>query len=126
MSGVELLVAALMGGLTAGVGDATSGLVRDGFVRLRDLVRPRLTARGEEALRALEAEESDQGVWQVRLTEELIRSGADRDARILAAARELLAQVEAAGGRTEVGHVDLREARGVQLGSHNTQHNTFN
>ncbi|MEO3777945.1 hypothetical protein ABGB16_14080 [Micromonospora sp. B11E3] len=126
MSGVELLLTALTAGVTAGVTDATGGLVREGFVKLRDLVRPRLTAGGEEALRALEAEQSEPGVWQVRLTEDLVRSGADRDERILAAARELLARLEAAGGRTEVGHVDLRGARGVQLGSHSTQHNTFN
>lgn len=128
MSGVELVLAAMAAGATAGVTtgitDATSLAIRNGYDGLRDLLLRRLTGRGREALQALEAEESTPGAWQVRLTEDLVRSGADRDEEILSAARELLARVEASG-RTEVGHVDLREARGVQLGSNNTQHNTF-
>lgn len=125
MDGVELLIAALTLGATTGVTDATSALVRDGAVNLRGLVRQRLTGRGQEALQSLEADETGSGVWQVRLAEDLIRAGVDRDEQILSIARDLLARAEAAGGGTEVGPVDLRGAQGVQLGSSNTQHNTF-
>ncbi|MFJ6168303.1 hypothetical protein ACIQH6_24510 [Micromonospora orduensis] len=125
MDGVELLLAALAVGAATGVTDATSALVRDAATAFRTLVRQRLTGDGQEALRSLEADPTDSGVWQVRLAEDLARNGVDRDERILSLARDLLARVEAAGGRTDVGPVDLRGAQGVQFGNANTQHNTF-
>lgn len=124
MSGVELILAAVAAGATAGVTDATSGAIRDAYTGLREMLRRSLTSRGEQALQALDAEETSSGVWQVRLSEDLIRSGADQDEPLLAAARELLARVEAAG-RTEVQRVDLRGAQGVQFGNNNTQHNNY-
>jgi hypothetical protein len=124
VSGVELILAAVAAGATAGVTDATSGAIRDAYTGLREMLRRSLTSRGEQALQALDAEETSSGVWQVRLSEDLIRSGADQDEPLLAAARELLARVEAAG-RTEVQRVDLRGAQGVQFGNNNTQHNNY-
>ncbi|CCH18350.1 hypothetical protein [Micromonospora lupini] len=126
MDGVELLVAALTLGVSNGVTDATSAVVRDAADSFRGLVRRRLTGTGQEALRTLETEGTDSGIWQVRLTADLIRAGVDRDEQILSLARELLARAEAAGPRTEIGPVDARGANGVQFGSANIQHNTFN
>ncbi|MET8232102.1 hypothetical protein ABZS77_15670 [Micromonospora sp. NPDC005298] len=126
MDGVELLLAALTAGATAGVTDATSGLVRDAATNLRALVRQRLTGDGREALRSLEAAPTESGVWQVRLADDLVRAGVDRDEQVLSLARDVLARAEAAGGRTDIGPVDLRGAKGVQFGTANTQHNTFN
>ncbi|MCG5440760.1 hypothetical protein [Micromonospora foliorum] len=126
MEGVELLLAAVTAGATVGVTDATSALVRDAAVNFRSSLRHRLTGRGQEALEALEADGGASAVWQVRLAEDVVRAGVDRDEQILSLARDLLARAEAAGGRTETGPVDLRGSQGVQLGSSNTQHNTFN
>jgi hypothetical protein len=125
MSGVELILDAVAAGATAGVTDATGAAVRDAYTGLREMLRHWLTSRGEQALQTLDAGQAGSVGWQLRLSEDLIRSGADRDERLLAAARELLDRVEAAGGRTEVRRVDLRGAQGVQLGSNNTQHNNF-
>jgi hypothetical protein len=86
---------------------------------LREALCRALARRGEHAVRALDAESTDPSVWRVRLGDELVASSADRDERILAAARELLAAVELAGGR--FGRVDLSRAKGVQLGDNNTQ-----
>ncbi|MET8086166.1 hypothetical protein [Micromonospora sp. NPDC005237] len=126
MDGVELLLAALALGASTGVADATSAAVRDAAESFRGLVRRRLTGEGQEALRAFEAGGTDSGVWQVHLADDLTRAGVDRDEQILSLARELLARAEAAGVRTEIGQVDLRGSKGVQLGSYSTQHNTFN
>ncbi|KAB1944943.1 hypothetical protein F8271_08460 [Micromonospora sp. ALFpr18c] len=125
MDGVELVLAALTAGATAVVTDATSAVIRDTAASFRSLVRSRLTGRGQEALQVLEVDGTISGVGQVRLIEDLVRAGVDRDEQILRLARDLVARAEAAGGRTEIGHADLRGAQGVQLGSSNTQHNTF-
>ncbi|MCX5064682.1 hypothetical protein OOJ91_02205 [Micromonospora lupini] len=126
MDGVELLVAALTLGVSNGVTDATSAVVRDAADSFRGLVRRRLTGAGQEALRSLETESTESGVWQVRLTADLIRAGIDRDEQLLSLARDLLARAEAPGVRTEIGPVDVRGAQGVQFGSSSIQHNTFN
>ncbi|GHJ12990.1 hypothetical protein [Micromonospora sp. AKA38] len=125
MDGADLLLAALAVGATTGVTDATSALVRDAATNLRARVRQRLTRDGQAALRSLEADPTQPGDWQVRLVEDLTRTGLDRDQQILDLARDLLARAEATGGRTDVGPVDLRGAKGVQFGTANTQHNTF-
>ncbi|MFG3558513.1 hypothetical protein ACGGAQ_29470 [Micromonospora sp. NPDC047557] len=126
VDGVELLLAALTFGASSGVADATSAAVRDAAESFRGLVRRRLTGEGQEALRAFEAGGTDSGVWQVHLAEDLTRAGVDRDEQILSLARELLARAETAGVHTEIGHVDLRGAKGVLFGNSSTQHNTFN
>jgi hypothetical protein len=126
VTGVELIVAALAGGAAAGVTDVTGDAIRDSYTELRESLRRRLASSGNQAAQALDAENTDSGEWQVRLGPDLIESGADRDEPILAAARELLAQVELAGGRSGGYQVDLSQAKGVQLGDNNTQHNTFN
>ncbi|MEU4338329.1 hypothetical protein AB0F59_27360 [Micromonospora lupini] len=126
MDGVELLVAALTLGVSTGVTEATSAVVRDAADSLRGRVRRRLTGRGQEALRLLETEGTDSDVWQVRLADELTRAGVDRDEQILSLARDLLARAEAPGARTEIGPVDVRGAQAVQFGSASIQNITFN
>lgn len=97
MAGVEVILAALAAGAGAGSGDAAKAAVADAYTGLRDLLRRKLGGRPV-------------------LEGELIAAGADRDEEVLAAARRVL---EAAA------RYDLREAKGVQIGDHNTQHNTF-
>jgi hypothetical protein len=119
MTGVELIVAALAAGATAGLSTATGTAIGDAYTGLKRLLSRRLAGhRG--APEALDAHETEPGVWQARLGADLVDSGADADADVLAAARQLLALVDGAKYR-----VDLREARGVQVGDGNTQTNTF-
>ncbi|NUK25744.1 hypothetical protein HRW14_12050 [Streptomyces lunaelactis] len=65
-------------------------------------------------------------MWQARLSELLSASGAGRDEEILAAARLLLRELDAAGRQGGVNVIDIRGAKGVQVGDHNTRTNTFN
>ncbi|MFE6461733.1 hypothetical protein ACFVP0_30300 [Streptomyces cinereoruber] len=83
-------------------------------------MRRRLSARGEEML---DAEQVEPGVWEARLREELIASGADRDQELLVAAAEFRVLVRSEGKY----QVDASGAKGVQIGGdHPTQFNAFN
>ncbi|MFD7553811.1 MULTISPECIES: hypothetical protein [unclassified Streptomyces] len=126
MAGVELVVAALAAGASAGLTDTASSAVRDAYAGLREAVRRRLATRSGDSTRILEANEAEPGVWQARLSELLSISGVDQDEEILSAARSLLQDLGGVGDQTGVNVVDAREAKGVQVGDCNTQTNTFN
>lgn len=126
MTGVELVLAALAAGASAGVTDMASSAIRDAYAGLRESVRRRLTRRGESALRVLSASEAEPGVWEARLGEELTSAGVDRDEEVVAAARALLVQLGLLDQDGSGYSVDAREAKGVQVGHQNHQTNTFN
>src|SRR4051812_39466464 len=96
MSAVELITAALAAGAGAGLKDSASTAVRDAYAGLRDLLRRRVGDHDEQAVQALEADETEPGVWQARIGEALTTSGAADDEQVLAAARRLLAVADPA------------------------------
>ncbi|MFE1411204.1 hypothetical protein ACFW6F_10410 [Streptomyces sp. NPDC058746] len=122
MTGVELVMAALAAGASAGLTDTAGSAVRDAYGALREAVRGRLPARSGEVL---DAERVEPGVWEGRLREELTASGADQDGEVLAAAEHLWALVHPGEGSGRY-QVDASGAKGVQVGDHNTQTITFN
>ncbi|MGW2182964.1 hypothetical protein ACWCXX_33845 [Streptomyces sp. NPDC001732] len=126
MSGVELVVTALAAGASAGLADTASSAVRDAYTGLREAVRRCLAQRSEDDAQVLDASEVEPGVWQARLSELLFLCGVDRDEEVLEAAQSLLRELGAAGQQPRMNVVDAREARGAQIGDHNTQTNTFN
>ncbi|MBB6033235.1 hypothetical protein [Phytomonospora endophytica] len=113
MTGGELIIAALVAGATAGTTDTVGNVIRDSYAALKGAVSRKLAER-REVRDALEAEEVEPGVWRAVLD----GSGIGEDEAVVALARRVL---DAAGKYT----VDLREAKGVQVGDGNTQHNTF-
>ena len=121
MTGLELIVAALAAGASAGVTNTATTAIQDAYTGLKGILRRWLASRAQ-AQQALEADEVEPGAWQTRLGDHLTQSGADHNEDILTAARQLLTLTEAAGTRYQI---DLREAKGVQVGDQNTQHNTF-
>jgi hypothetical protein len=125
VTAVELILAALVAGASAGLTNTTSGAIGDAYAALRSLLAGRLAGL-RAAVEAIDARRPEPGTWQDRLSDELIRSGAAADEEILAAAQRLLRLVDPEGVTAGKYRVDLREARGVQVGDHNTQHNTFN
>ncbi|MFJ9083877.1 RIP homotypic interaction motif-containing protein [Streptomyces sp. NPDC102384] len=129
MNGVELVVAALSAGATAGLTDTASSAVRDAYAGLRESVRLRLAARGDAGARVLEAGEGDvvgDEAWREQLRELLVAAGIESDEDIVAAARSLLTELGLEEPQDGVGAVDARRAQGVQIGDHNTMTNTFN
>ncbi|MFE5199041.1 hypothetical protein ACFQ93_36000 [Streptomyces sp. NPDC056601] len=119
-------MAALAAGASAGITDTASSAVRDAYAGLREAVRRRLAEYGRDAEGVLEASGVEPGVWQARLAEVLLEAGADRDEELLAAAQQLREQLSAASGRLSKYSVDAPDAKGVQIGDHNTQFNNFN
>lgn len=119
MTGVELVVTALTAGAAVGLKDTASSAVRDGYQRLREAVSRRLAAHGDESEQGLEDGKVDPDLLLARLSE------ADVDSAILDAAVALLQALEADGLRAGTNVVDARQAKGVQVGGHNMQTNTF-
>lgn len=117
MSGTEIIAAALAAGATAGVSDVASTAVEDAYRRLKELLAGKLAGR-TAATAVLQAEEQEADVWLARIGRDLSSSGADRDERILAAAQVLLSLADRPG-------IDVRHAKGVQIGDHNQQTNHF-
>lgn len=87
---VEVIVTALAAGATAGVSGAATDAIKDAYGLLKALIRRRFAGQ-DEARAALEAEETEPGVWQTKIGHALQDSGAADDEQVLAAARELLA-----------------------------------
>jgi hypothetical protein len=124
MTGVELILAALAAGAGAGVSETAKSAVLDAYTGLRDALRRRLGGR-ERAGQVLQAVPDEAGVWNADVTAVLAASGAGDDEAILGAARRLLAVADPHGAAAGKYQVDVREAKGVQVGDHNTQYNTF-
>lgn len=125
MTGVELIIAALAAGATAGASDSASAMVRDAYEGLRDVLRRRLAGCAEGAVQALDATVADPAVWQARIGDDLTAHGVDRDEEILAAAEHLLDQLDPDRSRFGKYRVDLREAKGVVVGDQAVQINHF-
>ncbi|GAB1688664.1 hypothetical protein [Krasilnikovia sp. M28-CT-15] len=97
MSNIEVIVAALAAGASAGVTNTATAAVQDAYAGLKKVLRPWVRGDGRAAL---EADETDEGVWQARLGEELTASGAAEDAQVRAAAELLLGLADPAKAAT--------------------------
>ncbi|MFI6332866.1 hypothetical protein ACIBBG_31740 [Micromonospora chersina] len=93
MSGVELIVAALAAGASAGVTNTATAAVQDAYAGLKKALRGWFGG-SEGAWQMLQADETQPDVWRARLGDQLIASGASENAEILAAARRLLAAAD--------------------------------
>ena len=111
VTGAEVSEAALAAGASAGLTGSASTAVQDAYKGLRDALRRRLAGR-PEAEGALDAEEVDPNVWQARLGEDIVASGADRDDDVLDSARRLLELIDPGARYT----VDAHSASGVEVG----------
>jgi hypothetical protein len=87
---VDVIVAALAAGASAGVSGTASEAVKDAYGLLKALLRRRFTGR-DTARAALEANQVEPGAWQTAIGQDLQDSGAADDEQVLVAARELLA-----------------------------------
>ncbi|MFG2593653.1 hypothetical protein [Streptomyces sp. NPDC048438] len=128
MTGVDLIVAALAAGTSAGLTDAASGAVGNAYGCLLDAVRRRLGggAGGEtEASNVLAAGEVESEVWEARLRRALAQADAENDGELVSAARTLLEELRSTVPPKGTYVVDASHAQGAQVGDGNSQTNTF-
>jgi hypothetical protein len=124
MDPVTLIVTALAAGSALGLKDTASAAVMDAYGSLKKLVARRLAGRRDGEFVLARHEEAPQ-VWEAPLTAELTAAGVAADPGLVAAAQALMGLVDEAGSRAGKYAVQVIGSQGVQLGDHNTQHNTF-
>lgn len=124
MDPVTLIVTALAAGAALGLKDTASAAVKDAYGSLKALVTRRLAGRRDGELVLARHEEAPQA-WEGPLIAELTATGAANDAGLVAAAQALMSLVDEAGSRAGKYVVQVQGSQGVQIGDHNSQHNTF-
>ena len=124
-----MILAALAAGSASGVLDALSDEAKDtvkaAIARLYSLLRKRL-ADDAAAERALEEYMRQPEPHQEPLEQKLADSGAAEDPDLPVMAQRVLELVDAGGAAKGRYNVSIRATHGVQIGSYNTQVNTFN
>jgi hypothetical protein len=124
VTGLDVIIAALTAGATAGSTDIAKTVVVDAYSGLKTLLQSRLAGR-PEAQKALDPTDAEPVRWRTILIDELTASGADTDPQVLDAARRLLELADPDGMGAGKYQVDAHLAKGIQIGDHNTQRNTF-
>jgi hypothetical protein len=124
MDPVTLIVTALAAGAATALQDGVSSAVKDAYARLTALVKKRFAGHPGRELVLARHEQAPQ-VWDKPLAEELTATGAADDRDLTAAAQALMQLVDAAGSAAGKYQVVVHGSQGVQVGDHNTQHNTF-
>lgn len=125
MDPVALILTAFAAGAAMGVTDTTSSAVKDAYDGLKGLLKKRLGGRPGAGM-VLARYEQDPENWRGPLAAELGEVAAALDADLVAAAEELMCLIDEAGTRAGKYTVDVRGARGVQIGDRNRQDNVFN
>src|SRR5262249_19171788 len=124
MDPVSVIVAALIAGAGVGAKDVASAAVKDTYQALRRLVESRLAPRSDIAA-LLDGQDNDGSDRERRLMDVVVDSGVDRDPEVITSAERLLALMDTKRPEESKYSVDLRDAKGVQVGDGNTQNNSF-
>ena len=124
MDPVSLVLVALASGVGQGVSESASDAVKAAYGRLRRLVADRF-AGSTSAEVALAGHADNPQTWRAPLAMALADTGAGFDESVIEAAQELMALLDEPGTGLGKYQVDLRGARGVQVGDGNQQFNVF-
>ena len=98
--------------------------MKDAYAQLKALVKMRFAGRPKGELVLAECEAAPQ-TWKAPLAAELSAAGAEGDLDLLAAAQTLMSLIDEDGTRSGKYLVTVHDSKGVQVGDHNTQTNTF-
>jgi RIP homotypic interaction motif len=130
MDEITLILTALATGASAGAIEALKDEAKDkamaSYGKLRDLVTRRFREAGTTNAEGTLADyEDDPETYKKGLSKKLGAAGADQDPDILTAAQALVDLIGAPGLRAGKYSVTVTGSKGVQVGDHNTQTNTF-
>jgi hypothetical protein len=121
---VTLIVGALAAGALKGAGETATVAVKDAYTALKTAVASRFAERQVSAT-VLAEYEDDPDTYEKPLAKKIQQTGAGQDPRIVELAQVLMRLMDQDGARSGKYTVDVRGAKGVQIGDHATQHNTF-
>jgi hypothetical protein len=119
---VTLIVGALTAGALKGTGEAATSAVKDAYTALRTALAAQFTER-QVATTVLDDHEDDPETYEKPLAKKIQQAGAADDPRILELAQTLMRLMDHQGAGKYT--VDVRGSKGVQIGDHGTQQNTF-
>lgn len=114
----------MLWGAAAALQDGVSAAVKDAYAQVAALVKKRFAGHPDRELVLARHEQTPQ-VWDKPLAEELTAAGAAGDQDLVAAAQALMQLADAGGTAAGKYQVVVHGSQGVQVGDHNTQHNTF-
>ncbi|MBU7582900.1 MAG: hypothetical protein KAF91_08310, partial [Nostoc sp. TH1S01] len=93
MEPINLIIAALAGGIAAGTKDTANKAVKDAYEGLVKLIKSKLAGKSDaEVILARHQQKPED--WEKPLKTELIESGADKDEEIIEAAEKLMELVK--------------------------------
>ena len=129
MDPITLIVTALAAGASAGALDALKDNAKDAaggaYSRLHDLVKRRF--HGNAMAEGILADhDDDPETYAKPLVKQLTEAGAADDVELVAAAQALMDLLDQAGARSGKYNVTIKDSKGVQVGDHGYQVNTFN
>jgi hypothetical protein len=124
MDAITLILTALTTGAALGTKDTASMAVQDAYTSLKATLKRRLAGREDGEL-TLSRFEQAPGTWEGPLTAELVAVGVSKDADLVASAQMLMELIDAKGTREGKYVVQVHGGQGMQVGDHNTQHNSF-
>jgi hypothetical protein len=128
MDPITLIVAALAAGASAGAIDALKDNAKEAasaaYGKLLGLVKARFRGNAK-AEGTLEDHQADPETYAAPLAKKLTEAGAAEDAGLVAAAQALMDLVDQAGAKSGKYNVTVKDSKGVYVGDHGTQTNTF-
>ncbi len=128
MEPITLILAALAAGASTGVIDALKDNAKDAakaaYAKLRGLVGKKV-AGNAVAETALAQYDANPKVWEAPLSDELTKVGVADDKELIAAAQALMDLLDQAGAKSGKFNVTIKDSKGVYVGDHGEQTNTF-
>lgn len=115
-------ISLVVGALAAGLSNTVTSAVEDAYAGLRDALTRRLRrGRDEDASVEPEVRTIEAHAWDPEsLRAAVSAAGVATDEQVVAAAQRVLAAADPAGAKVGKYVIDLREAKGVQVGDNPT------